>query len=460
MFRIINEQGTTIDSPNFGWGGGRRDKENQVSYDQANSILVEPWGGNTGGSEWNYKLKSPTIEILIAHGDFIHSIMFRTITEQGSTIDSPKFGGDGGRRDKVVIKASPLVYLTGIKGTFGRYGSYSVIKSLCFITNAKNYGPFGFEAGTPFSLVIKEGGAIEGFHGHCRAYLDAIGVYLQKLTPPASAHEPEDKTIEPNEPMVEEIIETHDGSGSGDHKKGKITKNESKLPTMENQVSYDQADSILVEPWGGNIGGSEWNYKLKSSIKEILIAHGDVIDSIMFRTITEQGTTIDSPKFGGNGGRIYKVVIEATPLEHLTGIKGTFECFDGHSVIKSLCFITNANNYGPFGSEAGGTPFSLVMKEGVAIVGFHGRSGLYLDAIGVYLQKLASPTSTKEHTVEDIEIRDVCCDYSLLLLITSTSVSSLHTSANVPEAKKLRQMNLWLKKLKSMTYILLFLLIS
>ncbi|XP_075090042.1 putative late blight resistance protein homolog R1B-12 isoform X8 [Nicotiana tabacum] len=381
-------------------------EENQVSYDQANSILVEPWGGNTGGSEWNYRLKSPIKEILIAHGDFIHSIIFRTITEQGSTIDSPKFGGDGGRRDKVVIKASPLVYLTGIKGTFGRCGSYSVIKSLCFITNAQNYGPFGSEAGTPFSLVIKEGGAIEGFHGHCGAYLDAIGVYLQKLTPPASAHEPEDKTIEPNEPMVEEIIETHDGSGSGDHKKGKITKYESKLPTMENQVSYDQADSILVEPWGGNIGGSEWNYKLKSPIKEILIAHGDVIDSIMFRTITEQGTTIDSPKFGGNGGRIYKVVIEATPLEHLTGIKGTFECFDGHSVIKSLCFITNANNYGPFGSEAGGTPFSLVMKEGVAIVGFHGRSGLYLDAIGVYLQKLASPTSTKEHTVEDIEIRD------------------------------------------------------
>uniref|UniRef100_A0A1S3ZGC2 Agglutinin-like n=1 Tax=Nicotiana tabacum TaxID=4097 RepID=A0A1S3ZGC2_TOBAC len=380
-------------------------KGNQVSYDQADSILVEPWGG-TGGSEWYYKLKSPIKKIWITHGDCIKSIMFRIINEQGTTIDSPNFGWGGGRRDKVVIEATPLEYLTGIKGTFGRCGSYSVIKSLCFITNAKNYGPFGCEAGTPFSLVMKEGGAIVGFHGRCGAYLDAIGVYLRKLTPPTLSKEPEAKNIEPNEHVVEEI-EIHDGSGSGDHKKGKITKNESKLPTMENQVSYDQADSILVEPWGGNIGGSEWNYKLKSSIKEILIAHGDVIDSIMFRTITEQGTTIDSPKFGRNGGRIYKVVIEATPLEHLTGIKGTFECFDGHSVIKSLCFITNANNYGPFGSEAGGTPFSLVMKEGVAIVGFHGRSGLYLDAIGVYLQKLASPTSTKEHTVEDIEIRDV-----------------------------------------------------
>jgi len=86
-----------------------------------------------------------------------------------------------------------------------------VINSLCFITNAKNYGPFGSkDGGTPFSFVMKEGGAIEGFQGRCGAYLDAIGVYLQKLTSPASAQEPEDETIEPNEPMVEEIIEIHD----------------------------------------------------------------------------------------------------------------------------------------------------------------------------------------------------------------------------------------------------------
>ncbi|XP_019259608.1 PREDICTED: uncharacterized protein LOC109237713 isoform X3 [Nicotiana attenuata] len=382
-------------------------KENQLSYDLADSILVGPWGGNTGGSEWNYKLKNPIKEILIAHGDVIDSIMFRTVTEQGTTKDSPKFGGNGGEINKVIFEQTPLEHLTGIKGTLGRFNGHLVVKSLCFTTNAKNYGPFGSEdGGTPFSVVIKEGGAIVGFHGRCEVYLDAIGVYLQKSTPPASAQEPEDETIEPNEPMVEEIIEIHDGSGSTDHKKGKITKSESELPTMGNQVSYDQAGSILVGPWGDYTGGSEWNYKFKSPIKEILIAHGYVIDSIMFRTITEQGTTKDSPKFGGNGGRINKVVIEATPSEYLTGIKGTFGCYYGHTVIKSLCFITNANNYGPFGSDAGGYPFSLVMKEGVAIVGFHGHSGLYLDTIGVYLQKLAPPNSAKEHTVEDTEIRD------------------------------------------------------
>lgn len=102
-----------------------------------------------------------------------------------------------------------MEYLRGIKGTYGNYGGKLVVKSLSFITNGKNiYGPFGKEAGgTPFSFVMKEGGAIVGFHGRCGSYLDAVGVYLQKLrTKPKEADQTK---VEPNEPMVEEI-EIHD----------------------------------------------------------------------------------------------------------------------------------------------------------------------------------------------------------------------------------------------------------
>ncbi|MCD9639211.1 hypothetical protein HAX54_023589 [Datura stramonium] len=163
---------------------------------------------------------------------------------------------------------------------------------------------------------------------------------------------------------------------------------------MGNQVSYDEEDSILVEAWGGS-GGSKWNYKLRSPIKEILINHGDIIDSIVFRTINnDQGDTIDSPRFGGTGGRTDKVVIEAAPLEYLTGIKGTYGYYGRNLVVKSLSFTTNAKSYGPIGKEAGGTPFSFVMEKGGAIVGFHGSSGSCLDAIGVYVQKLRNPNST------------------------------------------------------------------
>lgn len=73
-------------------------------------------------------------------------------------------------------------------------------------------------------------------------------------------------------------------------------------------MSYDAVDPMLVDAWGGS-GGQEWNYKFNGPIKEIVINHADIIDSIMFTTINEGGGTIDSPRFGGNGGRRDKVHI-------------------------------------------------------------------------------------------------------------------------------------------------------
>ncbi|KAJ8532065.1 hypothetical protein K7X08_011988 [Anisodus acutangulus] len=92
-------------------------------------------------------------------------------------------------------------------------------------------------------------------------------------------------------------------------------------------------------------------------------------------------------------------------MEHLTGITGALGLFEGHLVVKCLSSITNVKSYGPFESERGvesrGRPFHLEMK-GWDIVGFHGRAGSYLDAIGVYLQKLiTSPTLPMEPKCDD-----------------------------------------------------------
>ena len=57
---------------------------------------------------------------------------------------------------------------------------------------------------------------------------------------------------------------------------------------------------------------------------------------------------------------------------------------EGTPVIQSLTFKTNKNNiFGPYGKEEG-TPFNLPIKKGL-IVGFHGRTGYILDAIGFHL---------------------------------------------------------------------------
>ena len=55
------------------------------------------------------------------------------------------------------------------------------------------------------------------------------------------------------------------------------------------------------------------------------------------------------------------------------------------NIIKSLTFYTTKGKYGLFGEEQG-TPFTSKSKEGV-IVGFHGRKGLFLDAIAVHVKE-------------------------------------------------------------------------
>lgn len=69
-------------------------------------------------------------------------------------------------------------------------------------------------------------------------------------------------------------------------------------------------------------------------------------------------------------------------LTHITGYHGSTMLM-GPNVIRSLTFHTTKSKYGPFGEEQG-QQFSTNLREG-KIVGFHGRKGLFVDAIGVHV---------------------------------------------------------------------------
>lgn len=75
------------------------------------------------------------------------------------------------------------------------------------------------------------------------------------------------------------------------------------------------------------------------------------------------------------------------PHEVLTCISGYYGCISKNErpqIIKSLTFYTSRGKYGPFGEEVG-TFFTSTTTEG-KVVGLHGRSSFYLDAIGVHMQ--------------------------------------------------------------------------
>jgi len=76
------------------------------------------------------------------------------------------------------------------------------------------------------------------------------------------------------------------------------------------------------------------------------------------------------------------------PDEYLTAVSGNYSpiAHGGSPVIRSLAFRSSQRAYGPFGA-AEGTPFTFPVDGGV-IVGFYGRSGWQLDAVGLYVAAL------------------------------------------------------------------------
>ncbi|KAF8409814.1 hypothetical protein HHK36_005893 [Tetracentron sinense] len=103
------------------------------------------------------------------------------------------------------------------------------------------------------------------------------------------------------------------------------------------------------------------------------------------------------------------------PRECLTSISGSYDLLSrsGPVVIRSLSFITTLTKYGPFGSESG-TFFSFPMK-GRVITGFHGRSGVFLDSIGVYVKHTSlALLNHKTHTMAVVQsLDDLSADDSI-----------------------------------------------
>lgn len=87
------------------------------------------------------------------------------------------------------------------------------------------------------------------------------------------------------------------------------------------------------------------------------------------------------------------------PHEFLTSINGYYGKLQewGPTFVRSLTLKSNKRTYGPFGVDYG-TCFSFP-TNGVKIVGFHGISGWFLDAIGVHLKPVDQIQSEPNRTL-------------------------------------------------------------
>lgn len=314
-----------------------------------NVLSLGPWGGD-GGMIFDDGIYTGVREVHITRSGGLVSIRV-CYDQNGKVVWGNKHGGSGGLKLDKVVFDYPYEVLNHITGYYGStiFRGPTVVKSVTFHTNKRSYGPFGDPQGISFSTGVK--GEIVGFHGRNGYFVHSIGVHIleSKLTLP--------------QPAYPEVVW---GVPRGPRK-----------PLFESG------------PWGGE-GGKPWDDGVYTGVKKIILTRGDAICSIQVQ-YDQNGHSVWSALHGlPYDSCTYHIKLDY-PYEVLTWISGYYDILVGDRqrwVVRSLTFHTNRTKYGPYG-KAVGTYFSSENKEG-KIVGFHGRSGTFLDAIGVHMQQWVS----------------------------------------------------------------------
>uniref|UniRef100_A0ACD5TS60 Uncharacterized protein n=1 Tax=Avena sativa TaxID=4498 RepID=A0ACD5TS60_AVESA len=140
---------------------------------------------------------------------------------------------------------------------------------------------------------------------------------------------------------------------------------------------------VRMGPCGGGGGDAvKMDSRGVNRIVLVVVRHCNAVDA-MAVVYERDGLEERTGMWGGQGGK--RSEFRLKPDEYLTSVEGHYGQFKGKFVIRSLKFVSNTRTYGPYGKEDG-VPFALPAAGGGKILGFHARSGVFLDAIGTYVK--------------------------------------------------------------------------
>jgi Jacalin-like lectin domain len=147
-------------------------------------------------------------------------------------------------------------------------------------------------------------------------------------------------------------------------------------------------------PVDGPSGGTGGNSQVTDSdegflepgtrVARVLLSHDrphNVVGAIQFTHIRSNGSLLDLPHHGGFGGD--QTLIDLERNEHIIKISGKYGQF-----VNSITIQTDNPARSPIfvGGPGGAGEYTYEVPPGFEIVGFYGRSGDLVDAMGVVLR--------------------------------------------------------------------------
>ncbi|XP_047052630.1 horcolin-like [Lolium rigidum] len=138
-----------------------------------------------------------------------------------------------------------------------------------------------------------------------------------------------------------------------------------------------------IGPWGG-AGGDERNVQaMPRRLVSVTIHSGEGIDGISFTYVGSDYVQYTEGPWGRTLNNENTITID--PTDYVTEISGTFGTAYDNTIVTSLKIATFNDQYPVTYGTPNGTPFHIPVLNGGKVVGFFGRSGDLLDAIGVYI---------------------------------------------------------------------------
>ena len=149
--------------------------------------------------------------------------------------------------------------------------------------------------------------------------------------------------------------------------------------STSDMTSVSIAQKTYTLGLSGGTGGKEFKdaaIPKNSKAVTIKIWSGRVVYAIQIVYETSQGYRHETPKHGGNGGSLN--VFSLGEGEYITGISGKYG-----SLVDSIRIHTNKQISQLYGGSGGSSDYSYLVPNRIEIIGFYGRAGDKIDAIGV-----------------------------------------------------------------------------
>jgi len=151
----------------------------------------------------------------------------------------------------------------------------------------------------------------------------------------------------------------------------------------DSPASAQQFSATQVYGGPGGDAFSDFQPPTGARVAEVRVRSGNMVDSVQMVYALADNRIVVGPRHGGPGGNSNSFLLD--PDEYITGLSGRYGDY-----LDALRIITNKRTSPTYGGRGGRIDFRVDVPSWNMAIGFAGRAGQYVDALGLVYASIYS----------------------------------------------------------------------